>query len=91
MNLTNALILSRALEFGSTEYAISTNQMGELNPFMKSREMRISSNVAFVIGAPIILKHVEKENKKVAKIVKIGLIVGNGYLTYRTFKIMRSK
>jgi len=91
MDLTAALILSRAIEFGSTEYAISSNQMREVNPFMQSRKLRISMNTAFIVGAPIILKKIEKKNKKAAKLLKIGLIGVNGYLTYRTFKIVRSK
>ena len=90
MNLTNALILSRVIEFGSTEYAISTNQMRELNPFMASREQRITMNALLPLQV-YSYKRLRRSKPKLANAIAIGLIVGNGYLTYRTFKIVRSK
>jgi hypothetical protein len=65
--------------------------MIEGNPLGKDRQSRIVLNSAFIAGSPFIYKEIKKKNKKAAKIVAVGLILGNGYLIHRNLKIMKNE
>lgn len=88
--LIPALVLSKTLEFGVSEHFISRGMI-EGNPFGQDKQTRIVLNSAFIAGSPFIYKEIKKKNKKAAKIVAIGLILGNSYLIHRNIKLMRDK
>ncbi len=88
--LIPALILSKTLEFGVSEHLINQGMI-EGNPFGQDKQSRIILNSAFIISSPFIYKEIKKKNKKAAKIVAIGLIIGNGYLIHRNLKLMKNE
>ena len=87
--LIPALILSKAIELGVTEYGIKNGSFREGNPLAQDRATRVVLNSAFMIGSPMIYKEIKKQHPKGAKIVGIALIVANGYLVYHNVKLMR--
>lgn len=88
--LIPALILSKTLEFGVTEYSINRGMI-EGNPLLQDKPSRIILNTAFAVGSPLIYKEIKKKNKKAARIVAGIVILGNGYLVYHNLKLMGKK
>jgi len=86
--LSLALVLSKVIEFGVTEYSIS-NGVIEGNPLIRDRPTRIIMNSAFIIGSPFIYREIKRKNPKLAKATAVVLILGNGYLVYRNLRLMR--
>ena len=89
--LIPALILSKALEFGVTEYGINSGQINERNLLQTNRTSRIILNSAFMASSPIIYKKIKKRNPKAAKITAIVLILGNGYLVYHNLRLVNKQ
>jgi hypothetical protein len=87
--LVPALILSKVLELGVTEYGINSGRMVEANPIIRDRTTRISVNSAFMLASPILYKEIKKKNKKLALATGIVLVVGNSYLVYRNLRIVK--
>lgn len=87
--LIPALILSKALELGVTEYGIHNQRFIEGNPLQTDRTTRIVLNSAFMVGSPIIYKEIKKKNKNLARVTGIILIVGNGYLVYHNMRLIK--
>jgi hypothetical protein len=84
-----ALILSKAIELGVTEYGIKNRAFREGNPLIQDQPTRIILNSAFMIGSPLIYKEIRRTHPRQAKIVGIALIVVNGYLVYHNVKLMK--
>lgn len=58
---------------------------------IQDRTTRITVNSAFMIGSPLIYKEIKKKNKKVAIIVGVGLVLGNGLLIRHNLKLINQK
>lgn len=86
-----ALVLSKALELGVTEYGISSNRMREANSIVHDRTTRITLNSAFMVASPMVYTEIKRRKPRLAKGTAIVLILGNSYLVYRNVKIINSR
>lgn len=88
-NTALALILSKTLELGVTEYGINKNYFREGNPIIQDRPTRIIINAAYGIGSVVIYKELKKSKPKLAKGLAIGIIIGHGYLVMHNVRRMK--
>lgn len=83
------LAISKFLDLTVTEYGIHNNYIREANPLMKDRPTRIIVNSAMIAAGPVIYTQIKKSHPKVAKVVGIIVIAGNGYLVYHNLRLMK--
>jgi hypothetical protein len=88
VNLTIPLILSKALELGSTEYALSHGAR-EINPLLQNRSARIAINTSYGSVSALTYKELHKRKPILANVVAGIVIVGNSYLVLRNVRNSR--